>query len=121
MEELMTPKEKFNSIVSEIERLVKGIIDENEYIFLKAHEISDRAFKEGKCYIDDRSKNVLFQFLIGSTVIDYVNERKMMATYEYLISVDKKEKGKYKVALEMSGVENQSSFIKKFNKYKDTN
>ena len=103
----MQAKEKFNNIVYKIEELVLN----EEY--KKDHEISEEAFTTGECYIDDRSKNTLFLFLIGSTVIDYINERRMMAAYKYLINMKKRSFGR---AVDLSGVQEQPSFIRKFKK-----
>lgn len=103
----MQAKEKFNNILYKIEELVW----EAEY--MKDYEISEEAFAAGGCYIDDRSKNTLFLFLIESTVIDYINERRMMAAYKHLITMKKKN---FKKAIDLSGVQEQSSFIRKFRK-----
>ena len=103
----MRAKEKFNNIVYKIEELVW----EAEY--MKAYEISEEAFAAGECYIDDRSKNTLFLFLVGSTVIDYINERRMMAAYKHLITMKKKN---FKKVIDLSGVQEHSSFIRKFRK-----
>ena len=103
----MQAKEKFNNIVYKIEELVL----EAEY--MKAYEISEEAFAAGECYIDDRSKNTLFLFLIGSTVIDYINERRMMAAYKHLVTMKKKN---FKKVIDLSGVQEHSSFIRKFRK-----
>ena len=103
----MQAKEKFNNIVYKIEELVW----EAEY--MKAYEISEEAFAAGECYIDDRSKNTLFLFLVGSTVIDYINERRMMAAYKHLITMKKKN---FKKVIDLSGVQEHSSFVRKFSK-----
>ena len=103
----MQAKEKFNNIVYKIEELVW----EAEY--MKAYEISEEAFAAGECYIDDRSKNTLFLFLVGSTVIDYINERRMMAAYKHLITMKKKN---FKKVIDLSGVQEHSSFVRKFRK-----
>ena len=103
----MQAKEKFNNIVYKIEELVW----EAEY--MKAYEISEEAFAAGECYIDDRSKNTLFLFLVGSTVIDYINERRMMAAYKHLITMKKKN---FKKVIDLSAVLEHSCFVRKFRK-----
>ena len=103
----MRAKEKFNNIVYKIEELVLN----EEY--KKDYEISEEAFAAGDCYMDDRSKNTLFLFLVGCTVIDYITERRMMATYKYIFNMKKKDFGR---AVDLSGVKEQASLIRKFKK-----
>ena len=103
----MKAKEKYNNIVYKIEELVLNASYKKDY------EISKEAFESGECFIDDRAKNTLFYFLIGKTVIDYINERRMMAAYNHIITMKEKDFGK---AIELSGVQDQPAFIKKFKK-----
>ena len=80
-----SPKEKYNTIIQSIEELSKGISTDGMMEYLSEHEISERAFQSAGCLMDDRSKNVLFMFLNGMTVIDYIAQRKMMAAYRHLL------------------------------------
>lgn len=76
----MNAKERYEVIVKTIEKLIK----ENEW---SDPEISDKAFENaGLAFMDDRSRNVLFQFLLDKTVRDYISERKLMIAYKYLIN-----------------------------------
>lgn len=101
----MQVREKYNNIVNKIEELVFNASHKKE------REISEEAFEAGMCYIDDRSKNTLFLFLMEKTVVDYINERRMMAAYKHIITMKEKD---FRKAIELSGVQEQSSFIKKF-------
>ncbi len=110
----MNPKEKFDLIINEIERLVYGEKDEDGYItYYSKQEICERAFLAAKCYINTaREKNALFQFLLSKSVYEYIVERKMMAAYECLLEYGKGEG--YQRAQEIVGSSNQSRFINSF-------
>lgn len=103
----MQAKEKYNNIIYKIEELVSNA----EY--MRDREISNKAFEAANWGINDRDKNTIFIFLMGRSVLDYITERRMMASYQYIIS---SEKPVYEKAISLSGVQNQPSFNKKFKK-----
>ena len=112
----MNPKEKFDMIVNEIERLANGVEDQDGYVtYYGKKKISEKAFMAAQCYMDDRDRNALFQFLLGKTVQEYIDERKMMAAYKCVVE-GKMGKG-YSRAVEIAGRSSQDGFITKFENY----
>lgn len=113
----MNPKEKFDIIVDEIERLANGVEDQEGYvIYYDKREICERAFAAAKCYLSEkREKNALFQFLLEKRVNEYIDERKMMAAYRCIL---KGEQGRgYSKAIQISGQSTQPRFIENFKSY----
>ena len=104
----MNTKERYNIIIYKIEELIK------ESAYLRDGEIGKQAFEAASYYVEDRVRNSIFCFLVGCSVPDYVSERRMMITYNYMISSPSPSHEK---AIALSGVENHSSFIRKFKKY----
>ena len=113
----MGPKEKYNLIINTIEELAKGRKKGDIIESISAHDISDAAFQAASCEtMDDRSKNVLFLFLNNKTVLDYINERKMIAAYKMLLEAKEWNKHTVWKAVEMVGVSDEKALAKKFNK-----
>ncbi|MBR2409008.1 MAG: hypothetical protein IKB07_08690 [Lachnospiraceae bacterium] len=113
----MNPKEKFDLIVNEIERLVNGVEDQEGYItYYDKQDICEKAFAAAHCYLSEkREKNALFQFLLEKRVNEYIDERKMMAAYKCIL---KGEMGRgYSKAIQISGLSTQAGFIEKFKSY----
>lgn len=110
----MNPKEKFDIIINEIERLVQGEEDQNgDITYYGKQEICEIAFHKAQCYISTaREKNALFQFLMNKNVYEYITERKLMTAYECLLEMGMGEG--YEKAMEIVGSANQSGFIKQF-------
>lgn len=101
----MNARERFDLIISKIEECSAS--DE----FAKPADIADRISKETGCSF--REMNSIFSFLTGSTFLEYIKERKMMAAYKMLISCPILN---IEAAICVSGYDNQSSFTKGFNK-----
>ncbi len=60
-----------------------------------------------------REVNAVFSFLAGVPLLEYIRERKLMASYRLLITQDEQD---INAALEVAGYDNQSSFTKSFRK-----
>lgn len=58
-----------------------------------------------------RDINTVIKYLTGSTLRDYIKERKLMAAYRYLIT---EKNPNISFAVDISGFDNHSSFTKKF-------
>ena len=116
----MKVSEKYNKIIYTIEELAQGRKVDNTIISIPNHEISDKAFNIAECStMNDQSKNVLFLFLNNSTVIDYINERKMVAVYKMLIDCEDWTKEIIYNAIQLLGLSDYQAFCKKFKKYFD--
>lgn len=100
----MKAKDRYEIIVNTIENLIK----ENE---LANREIGDKAFNDAGIPMDDRSKNVLFGFLLEKSVNDYISERRLMIGYKLLI---KEGENAYAKAVALANTSDESYYIKKF-------
>lgn len=99
----MNLKERFDIIITEIENKA------TEPYGIKAINIAEDICQN--LYINIRDFNAIFKFLTDMSPLDYIRERKMMAAYKIII-----EETEYNPdpAIEVSGLENQQSFGKKF-------
>ena len=89
-----------------IERIEEGASDRN----LSANDLADLAAREAG--LGARDLSAIMRFLTGTTLLNYIKERKLMAAYRYLTSGE--EKPLIAVAVEIAGFDNQSSFTKRF-------
>lgn len=105
----MEAKQKFETIVQEIENLIR----EEKYIQDK--EISKMAFELVNEVLDERSRNNIFKFLMDKTVIQYISERRMMISYKKLLSNGDIHKT-YQEAIDISGTGTAQAFSTKFKK-----
>lgn len=103
----MSPKEKFEIIVAKIEELIRAPYEMSD------REIAEKAFNEASEYIDDRSKNTVFSFLLQTTVIKYISERRLMEGYKVLLT-EKDVSDAYKKAYQLSGCNTQQAYATKF-------
>lgn len=111
----MNTKEKYNLIIQTIDELAAGHYNEKEDGYLTAHEISDRAFAKANCsHLDDRSKNAVFMFLMNMTVIEYIQDRRLMKSYECLLNGSGWNPMEFDRAVEIAGFSDQKAFSKKF-------
>lgn len=100
----MNAKEKFEMLIEKIEKMVTS--DSNNSAKYIAVEVSNMN------YLSYRETCVIFSYLTGySSLLDYIRERKMMASYKMLISCPILN---IEAAVVVSGYDNQSSFSKKF-------
>lgn len=99
----MTVKEKFERLVSEIENLANS--DEQ----LKPRDIGERMANIS--ILGYRDLNTIFTYLTGTSLLDYIRERQIMAAYIKIINMPIFN---VSVAISVSGLDNQSSFGKKF-------
>ena len=100
----MNAKEKFESLIEKIEDMVTSDSDNSAKNI--AVEVSNMN------YLSYRETSVIFSYLTGySSLLDYIRERKMMASYKMLISCPILN---IEAAVVVSGYDNQSSFSKKF-------
>lgn len=115
-EKQMTPKEKYNTIINCIEEMVQGTPDEktNFRYYHSDMDICNTAFNNGHVLLDMRGRNTLFQFLTGMTVLEYIDERRMMAAYRHLVN---RETWAISEELEIAQVTTQQAFNKKFAKF----
>ncbi len=98
----MGVKEKYDKIIAYVER-------EAANPYKKANEIVQEL--ADRYVLDIRELNVIFRFMTGETARNYVVLRKIMAAYLCLISSKNLDIPK---AISISGLENHSSFNKKF-------
>lgn len=99
----MNVKDKFNA---DIELIEKRAHWEDE---LTSREIAEEiAQQNGLGY---RDMNTIFTYLVGCSLLDYVRERRMMASYQEAISSPRLES---EILCALSGYESQSTFINKF-------
>ena len=103
----MNAKEKFEKIVIDIEDIVKEDIVKNE--IKKASDISEQIAKN--MLMGYRELNDVFKFFADRSLNEYIKERKMMAAYTLILTQDEMNIDR---AIEISGLDNQSSFGKKF-------
>ncbi len=114
----MNAKERYNKIITTIEELVQGENIDGIVIPIPNHDISNKAFDAANCSkMSDNSKNVLFLFLINCTLIDYINKRKMVATYKEICDCKEWNSSIQNRIIEMSGLSDYPAFIKKFKKH----
>jgi AraC-like DNA-binding protein len=99
----MNVQEKFDGIMNFIEDLV-----ENED-FLESSEMVDKVLS--KLCMNSREANTIFSFLVGTTLIEYIRKRRLMASFKLLLNQEKLE---IDPAIALSGLQNQSSFDKRF-------
>ncbi len=76
---------------------------------ISAGELAEKAAKMNG--LGSRDMTAVMRFLTGDTMLDYIKERKLMASYRYLV-----EDGKPSIlkATEIAGFDNQCSFTKRF-------
>lgn len=98
----MNVKDKFEKIIIDIENFVENDL-------MKASDISEQiAFNMLMGY---RELNDVFKFFANRSLNEYIKERKMMAAYALILTQDEMNVDN---AIEISGLDNQSSFGKKF-------
>lgn len=98
----MTGSEKIDRVTALIESEIKK--DKS------ALEIADNVAREiGN---STRDLSTIFSFMTGKTLIDYIKERKLNASYEHIIDGERFD---VKTAVTLSGLGDQSALIKKFN------
>ena len=98
----MNAKEKIEKIITDTEKMARDN-------FGKADEISIKIATT--MFMGCRELKDVFKFFTGRSLNEYVKERKMMAAYDYML---RQEKLNIDKAIEISGLDNQSSFGKKF-------
>ena len=98
----MNAKERFNSMIKEIERDAEN------------GQMTARAIAQKLCdinFLEYRVLSAIFMYLTGFSLLEYIKERKMMSAYKMLISCPLLN---IEAAIVVSGYDNQSSFSKKF-------
>ena len=98
----MNVKEKFEKIITTIEDLVLNDLK-------KASDISEQIATN--MFMGYRELNDVFKFFTDRSLNEYIKERKMMAAYTLILTQDEMNIDR---AIEISGLDNQSSFGKKF-------
>ena len=101
----MNAKEKIEKIITDAEKMARDN-------FGKADEISIEIATT--MFMGCRELKDVFKFFTGRSLNEYVKERKMMAAYDYML---RQEKLNIDKAIEISGLDNQSSFGKKFKEF----
>ena len=99
----MNVKERFNKLLSDIE--IMAHLPED----LKPRDIGSKM--SANSGIGYRDLNTIFTYITGISLLDYIRERQIMAAYEVIISMPVFD---VEVAISVSGLDNQSSFGKKF-------
>ena len=113
----MGPKEKYNIIVNKIEELVQGECIDGIIMGMDELEICEKAFDAAQSIMDIRSQNILFGFLMDKRIKTYVQERKMMAAYKYMINSEERYNKTIGNMIELSGFQDEKAFSKKFKEY----
>lgn len=98
----MTVKERYNETIQDIESRASDP-------FLSPQEIAEDVARSNAMILRDMV--AVFKYLTGSTLRAYISERKMMASYRYLIH---KETRDIEHALEIAGYMDQPSYSKAF-------
>lgn len=98
----MTGSEKIDRVTALIESEIKKDKSASEIADNVAREIGNST----------RDLSTIFSFMTGKTLIDYIKERKLNASYEHIID---SERFDAKTAVTLSGLGDQSALIKKFN------
>ena len=98
----MNAKEKIEKVILHVEEL-------SRQNFGKASAISERVALN--MYMGHRELSDVFKFFTGCSLTEYAKERKMMAAYECILT---QNEFNVEDAIALSGLENQSSFGKKF-------
>ena len=116
----MTAKEKYNLIIDTIEELSVAKEYDGYYEPIKTSEIIKTAFETAGVYMGEKEKNAIFAFLMDKRVIEYIEERKMVAICRYIRQLEKWDsKRTPHIIVEMSGCADFQTFCKKFKKYID--
>ena len=97
----MTGSEKIDRVTALIESEIKKDKSASEIADIVAREIGNST----------RDLSTIFLFMTGKTLIDYIKERKLNASYEHIIDGEKFDA---KTAVTLSGLGDQSALIKKF-------
>lgn len=98
----MTGSEKIDRVTALIESEIKKDKSASEIADNVAREIGNST----------RDLSTIFSFMTGKTLIDYIKERKLNASYEHIIDCERFDA---KTAVTLSGLGDQSALIKKFN------
>lgn len=98
----MTGSEKIDRVTALIESEIKKDKSASEIADNVAREIGNST----------RDLSTIFSFMTGKTLIDYIKERKLNASYEHIIDGERFDA---KTAVTLSGLGDQSALIKKFN------
>ncbi len=98
----MNARELYNTIIADIEHSATNCNNDEQNI----------AFELEKNYkISIRDLSAIFSFMTGTTLISYIKNRRLMASYKYLIESPKWD---IQQAIAISGMSDQSSYGKKF-------
>lgn len=98
----MTGSEKIDRVTALIESEIKKDKSASEIADNVAREIGNST----------RDLSTIFSFMTGKTLIDYIKERKLNASYEHIIDGERFDA---QTAVTLSGLGDQSALIKKFN------
>ena len=98
----MTVKDKYNKTIQEIEERVSDPLLSNQ-------EIAEGVARSNALIFRDMV--AVFKYMTGSTLRGYISERKMMASYRYLIQAKTRN---IEQALEIAGYSDQPSYTKAF-------
>jgi len=100
----MNAKDRYDSIINYIE-------EQAEKIEIPADVVADKVCK--KLGLGYRDMNSVIQFMAGTTLLDYIRERKLIASYNYLVSGNRFD---VRTAYEIAGYESQQGYNKRFAK-----
>ncbi len=98
----MNIKEKYNKTIQEIEELASDP-------YVSPQEIAETVARDNALIVRDMV--AVFKYLTGGTLRCYISERKMMASYRFLLQQKSRDIGH---ALEIAGYADQSSYTKAF-------
>lgn len=101
----MNAKEKYDSIIADIEELAADRYKSKDEII---------EFIIRKNALNSRDLTALFSFMTGDTVVEYVKKRKLMAAYRHLITAPELNRQLKVSCVEISGLNDDSAFGKKF-------
>lgn len=104
----MKPDEKYNQIISKIEKHVA------QKPYKKKKEILDILMAESGYYSRQNDFNAIFRFINGQRPLDYINSRKLMYAYKYMMSCKQYSDVDMNHVLEITGQNDQPAFINTF-------
>ena len=98
----MNAKERYNKTIQEIEELASDP-------YMSPQEIAETVARDNALIVRDMV--AVFKYLTGGTLRSYISERKMMASYRFLLQQKSRDIGH---ALEIAGYADQSGYTKAF-------
>lgn len=111
----MIAKEAFEIVIGVIEEKVLSRSLDIWEPPIDEKRLCDEAFNSAGCeFINQRGRNVIFKFLVGMTISQYINQRILMRTYQVLLQ---EEQYNLSPLMNIMGLSSEPSVYKKFKEY----